>query len=69
MRFISISGMNGFGRNDHPLLSTGIPVCRPEINKILAWGRSWLNWVATSIPVIPGMSRSDKSRSIVPSKS
>ena len=61
MRFFSISGRNGFGRNDHPLLSTGIPVFRPEINKILVSGRSWFNWVATSIRSFQACQRPTKA--------
>ena len=69
IRSRSMSATNGFGKNCQPLFSTNIPVARPEISSISVSGLSWFNWMASSIPVIPGISISDNSRWIVPSNS
>lgn len=43
IRSRSMSETNGLGRNCQPLLSTSMPVARPEISRILVSGLSWFN--------------------------
>ena len=63
---LSISAGNGFGRNRQPSFNTSVPESSPEISSIFVSCGSWFIWIANSIPVISGISISDKSKWMVP---